>query len=107
MNERSLQLTRQVAREDVYVPGLDPGIERIVLTLREGGVETYESCEGGEGHSFPEPTVRFCGERAEGYRAAAWALQHDLPVVALKRVWSVQDGELTGAFWELTFWKKG
>ena len=39
--------------------GLDPGIERAVNLLREARVETFESCEGGAGHAFPEPTIRF------------------------------------------------
>ncbi len=25
--------------------------------LRSGGIETFESCQGGPGHSFPDPTV--------------------------------------------------
>lgn len=29
------------------VAGLDRGIERFVSILRENGVETFESCEGG------------------------------------------------------------
>jgi hypothetical protein len=88
-----------------YEPPLDPGIKPYVILLREHGVETYESCQGGEGHAFPEPTVRFSGERPEGFRALAVALQHDLPVANLRRTWSIQDGEPTGPHWEMTFWK--
>lgn len=40
---------------------LDPGIKRWVEILNGQGVMTFESCEGGEGHSFPEPTIRFHG----------------------------------------------
>ncbi len=29
----------------------------MVEVLRAAGVETFESCEGGAGHSYPEPTV--------------------------------------------------
>jgi hypothetical protein len=32
---------------------LDAGIRRYVAALRSGGIETFESCEGGEGHPFP------------------------------------------------------
>ena len=31
-------------------------------------METFESCQGGAGHAYPEPTVRFFGEKAAGYR---------------------------------------
>ncbi len=87
-----------------YHPPLDEGIRHCVEILVEGGIETYESCEGGEGHSYTEPTVRFHGEHSEGFRALAIALQHRLPVRVLHRVWTVQDAEPTGPTWELVFW---
>lgn len=86
---------------------LDPGIRQFVLILRSQGIETYESCEGGEGHAFPEPTVRFSGNRGEGFKALSVAMTFDLPVLALRRAWRVDDGELTGPWWELTFRTKG
>jgi len=65
---------------------LDPGVAPFVDILDEAGIETFESCQGGEGHSFPEPTVRFYGGRGEGFRAIAVALQiGPLPVKALRR----------------------
>jgi hypothetical protein len=82
---------------------LDPGIERAVHILLDNGVETYESCQGGEGHSSPYPVVRFYGQRAEGIRALSVALMYELPVFALHRVWRVEDGEPTGPQWELEF----
>ena len=90
--------------DKVFEPPLDAGIEKKVLTLIRNGVETYESCEGGEGHAYPEPTVRFHGEQNEGYRAVAIAMAYGLEANELKRVWEVIDGELTGPNWELTFW---
>lgn len=82
---------------------LDRWIAYAVKVLRDSGVETYESCQGGSGHSFREPIVRFHGGTAEGYRAAAIAMQNGLPVVAVRRFWRVIDGELEGPNWEMTF----
>lgn len=85
-------------------PGkIDRGIARAVEILQDGGVETFESCEGGEGHAFPEPTVRFYGTPAAGPRALAVCMDHALPVLCLRRVWYMENGELTGPQWELVF----
>ena len=86
-----------------FSPPLDKGIERAVLILNAAGIETYESCEGGEGHAYPEPTVRFHGERSEGFRALAVAMENGLNPAELKRVWVIIDGEPTGPEWEITF----
>ena len=48
---------RTVGGEPEYDPPLDAGIAQAVVALRAGGVETFESCEGGPGHAYPEPTV--------------------------------------------------
>lgn len=85
---------------------LDPGIAPAVEALRAAGVETFESCDGGEGHAYPEPTVRFHGDRAEGLRALSVALRAGLPVYNLHRVWRIEDGEPTGPWWELVFLPK-
>ena len=86
-----------------FDPPLDSGIEAAVLALRSRGVDTFESCEGGLGHAYPEPTVRFHGDVAEGFRALAAATKERLPVAELRQVWPVNDGEPTGPWWELTF----
>jgi hypothetical protein len=82
---------------------LDPRIRSIVEILVANGVETFESCEGGEGHAFHVPTVRFHGNHAEGFRALAIALQHGLKVCELRRYYSIEDCEPVGPRWEMTF----
>ena len=82
---------------------VDAGIVEAVRVLWENGIETFESCEGGPGHPFPEPTVRFHGGKNEGFRALAIASQHGLKVAELRRYWNVIDGEPVGPHWELTF----
>lgn len=82
---------------------LDAGIAPYVNILRAASIETYASCQGGLGHAYLEPTIRFHGEQSEGLRALAVALQHGLPVDKLGRIWVIIDGEPTGPHWELTF----
>ncbi len=84
---------------------LDKDIEKAVHILLDAGVETFESCQGGAGHAYPEPTIRFAGQREEGFRAFAVAKQLGLHVSALRRVWPIVDGEPTGPWWEMTFTK--
>ena len=82
---------------------LDAGIRRYVAILRSGGVETFESCEGGRDHAFPEPTIRFHGNRAAGFHALSVAMDHDLPVLSLRLAWPINDGMPSGPWWEMTF----
>jgi hypothetical protein len=86
-----------------YDPPLDPGIRPYVEALNAAGIETFESCEGGAGHAYAEPTVRFNGDRSEGFKALAAAMQANLPVAELRRVWPILEGDPTGPWWELTF----
>lgn len=85
------------------VAGLDPGIARYVEVLRTGDVDTFESCQGGEGHAAVEPVVMFFGDKSEGFRALDVALKHGLPVLDLRRYWQIIDGEPCGPYWELAF----
>lgn len=82
---------------------IDQGIREAVLKLRAGGVETFESCEGGEGHAFAEPTVRFHGDAWAGYRAFAVAMENGLRPVSVRRVYDVISDQLVGAWWEIVF----
>lgn len=91
----------------VYDPPLDLGIGEYVDVLADAGIETFESCEGGEGHSYPEPTIRFHGDRAEGFKALSVALRSGLPISALRRMWPIVDGEPHGPCWEMVFFRPG
>ena len=82
---------------------LDRGIRAYVLALRSGGIETFESCEGGEGHAMPEPTIRFHGGLGEGFRAFGIARQLGLPVSYVRLSYAINDGIPTGPTWEMVF----
>lgn len=87
-----------------WLATLDPGIAPYVDWLDSQGIETFESCEGTEGHGFSEPTIRFYGDNSEGFRALAAAVRRELPVAELRRYWQVsRAGEPEGPHWELTF----
>jgi len=86
-----------------FDPPLDAGIEKAVKILCDGGVETFESCQGGKGHSYLEPTIRFYGDHVEGFRAFVIAMRHGLNIRALRRVYDILDGEIVGPYWEITF----
>lgn len=85
---------------------LDLGVARYVATLRDAGVETFESCEGGSGHSFDRPTVKFYGTHAAGWHELAASKDAGFPVVSLCRSWDVDDGEPSGPYWAITFRSK-
>lgn len=82
---------------------LDRGIRQAVLVLRRAGIETFESCEGGTGHAFTVPTVKFHGNAWAGYRAFAVAMENGLPVARIQMVWDEVDRQLQGPWWEITF----
>lgn len=88
------------------INGLDKGIAPFVDILVANGIETFESCEGGKGHSFPEPTVRFHGSAWAGFRAFSVAMEHGLPVLAVRLAYHEQDGQLAGPHWEMVFRRK-
>lgn len=97
----------QKDRSGPFVPGkIDKGIRKAVDVLQAHGIETFESCEGGRGHSYPEPAVRFHGGPSEGWKALAACLEVDLPVLSLRRYWHVLDHtDVTGPHWEIVFRK--
>ena len=86
---------------------IDAGIRQAVKRLQEAGIDTFESCEGGPGHAYPEPTVAFHGTPEAGWRALGVCLAYGLPIQSLRRVWHVLDGdEPNGPYWEVVFRKR-
>lgn len=92
----------QRARDLLFEPPLDPGVRHAVEILAANNIETFESCDGGEGHAFSEPTIRFEGEVSEGLRALSVAIAYGLPVRQLRRTWGVRNGMVHGPWWEIT-----
>ena len=84
-------------------PELDPGIRPYVEILNRAGIETCQSCQGGDGHSYEFPTIEFWGSQGDGWRALSIALEHRLPVCELRREWNIDDGEPVNPVWVLEF----
>jgi hypothetical protein len=82
---------------------LDLGIVRAVKILIDADIATYESCQGGEGHAYREPTIRFKGTPACGWRALATLMTYDLPVYRLSQTWVLSYGVPDGPCWEIVF----
>lgn len=82
---------------------MDLGIIRAVQILVDADIATYESCQGGEGHAYREPTIRFRGTPACGWRALSLLMTYDLPVHRLSQTWMLNYGVPDGPCWEITF----
>lgn len=80
---------------------LESGIKDAVIALINNGIVTYESCQGGDGHLYKEPTIRFNGNRTEGMKAYHILTSNGFNVVSISRIWVNMDGELTGPNWEI------
>ena len=86
---------------------LDDGIAGAVEILVENGIETCQSCEGGEGHAYPTPTVEFlAGDAGVGFKALGIAFTHGLPVSSLSLFWSIQNGVPTWPYWKMELSEK-
>lgn len=92
-----------IRENEFTVDLLDRWIRYAVWALHENGVKTYESCQGGKGHAFPEPTVRFEGTRREAFRAVEVAREHGLPVHHLRQFWRLTEQGAENPAWEMTF----
>jgi len=89
---------------------IDKGIRPVVELLNKYGFKTFESCEGGEGHCFNEPTVRFYGSEFDLIRAYELCALHKINVYEARRTYrktdiykDVNNGESIGENWDEPF----
>jgi hypothetical protein len=105
--ERSLAVAamplRSRVESDAWYEGIDPGIRYAVRVLHAAGIETSQSCQGGEGHSYEWPTIDLPdGPRdAAGFAALHHLNQHGLGVFAISRVWNVEQGMPYQSVWRV------
>jgi len=67
--------------------------------LRNAGVKTVWSCEGGEGHAHRRPTVTFTGDLAEARRVVHLARAARLGPQRIRQLWDLQHEQLPES-WE-------
>lgn len=80
---------------------LDVGIRFAVRVLHAAGISTSQSCEGGAGHAYPEPTIDLEAEDGEGLRAVAALEAYGLEVHELSRVWGIRHGMPYQVVWRV------
>lgn len=89
------------------IEGLDSIIEPIVNLLRENGVETTYSCQGGEGHLSDYPEIHV---EARGiWLAVELCKSHSLPLLSVRQVWLFGNDDDEGwwssdSSWEMEFY---
>lgn len=88
------------AREHFGSEALDRGIIRPVRILKEDGVETCQSCEGGDGHCYEYPSVDILGQP---WRALDLCNTYGLPVHTVSHQFSIREGEPVENVWRLEF----
>lgn len=73
--------------------------------LHANGIETCQSCEGGDGHAYDHPTVDLlAGEDSLGFAAVAVLVDHGLPVRDVAQVWRLDKlGRPVETIWRITF----
>jgi hypothetical protein len=94
------------------ISNLDPGIAEAVWVLRENGIDTCQSCQGGPGHAYSQPTVAFTGSRKEAFRAAEIVRRPEIierigmRPADLSKSWSlcIVFRQMGRGCWELTWW---
>ena len=98
---------RDLMASDDWYQKLDRGIRFAVRVLHAAGFETCQSCQGGKGHAYDEPTIDMVstGDDAEGFGALAALQSYGLPVNAVAIVWPVRNGLPYERLWRITFHK--
>lgn len=83
-------LRTKMQRDGFYV-GLDAGIRFAVRVLHSHGIETCQSCEGGDDHAYDHPTVDLIAgsNDAIGFAAVAHLIAHGLRVGRVSQVWNL------------------
>lgn len=90
---------------DAWYASIDPGVRFAVRVLHAAGIDTGQSCEGGEGHCYKWPTVDLGGQKLDtkdGFAALAALANYGIEVRSVSFEWCVISCE---AFWRIELTK--
>lgn len=98
---------RSHVKSDHWYEGLDPGIRFAVRVLHAHGIETGQSCEGGDGHAYDHPTIDLNdgSYRPVGFAALAALEDYGLRVRDVSLHYPVDRGLPAECFWRVTLWQ--
>jgi hypothetical protein len=89
-----------------FYKALDAGIRFPVRVLHAHGFDTCQSCQGGKGHSYFEPTIDMAAggkSDVEGIAALGPLVQYGLPVSTVGLIWNIDEGLPYEKLWRITF----
>lgn len=93
-------------QSDQWYAGLDDGIRFAVRVLHARGIETGQSCEGGDGHAYDHPTVDLLGATpGAGFAALAALTEYGLRVRDVALLWPVSKDLPGENYWRITLWQ--
>jgi hypothetical protein len=99
-------LRSKVFPESFY-RAIDAGVRFPVRVLHAYGFDTCQSCQGGKGHAYDQPTIEMesTGDDAGGFGALAALQRYGLPVADIAIRWPVRNGLPYERLWTITFRK--
>lgn len=97
---------RDMMMPDAWYDTLDAGIRFPVRVLHAtGGIETCQSCEGGEGHAYDRPSIDLIaagGDDAAGFAALAALTTYAIDVFDVALLWTCHRGLPLERIWRVT-----
>jgi hypothetical protein len=94
----------KVESEEFY-KGIDAGIRFAVRVLHAHGIETCQSCQGGEGHCYDRPTIDMIAiaDDVTGFAALHYLQSYGLEVKNLAILWRIRNGLPYEKLWRIVF----
>lgn len=99
---------RNMVMPEKWYRTLDPGIRFPVRVLHAHGFETCQSCQGGKGHAYHDPTIDMLAGASgdtEGIAALGPLAAYGLDVRTISITWSIDSGLPYEKLWRIAFVK--
>lgn len=98
---------RTLVQPERFYEAIDGGIRFPLKVLHAAGLETCQSCQGGEDHSYDRPTIDmiWAGHNGAGFIAADALAAHGLRVQDVSIVWRIEHAVPVEAVWRVTLWE--